>query len=474
MSFHLSRIEQRRNGRFRSASVLKAPLLALAVSAVLVFGQMTAVHGKGLIRDAEIEALIADYAKPIFHAAGLASQNIHIHLVNDRSFNAFVVDGQNMFIHVGAIMRSKTPNQLIGVIAHEAGHIAGGHLSRLRAVVARAQSAAFMFQLLGLAAMAAGAATDAGSELGQAGSALMLGGQTALMRSILAYQRVEEYSADQAAVTFLNRTKQSARGMIETFEYFADQSLASLAYVDPYVQTHPMPRDRIAQLRQLALESPYFDRLDPPELQKRHDMVRAKLEAFMNKGNPAVVHRLYPSSDTSLPARYARAISKYFSSGIDAALPQLDALIEADSGNPYFHELKGQFLLESGNVRQAIAPLRKAVELAPESGLIRIMLAQALLGTGDEKHLQEAVKHLRKALVVEEHSALGYRQLATAYGRMKQIAKAELASAQAYFYEGKLKLAKTQAERAKSKFPPHSANWIKADDILKYEPPKPR
>lgn len=474
MSFHLYRFWERRNGRFCSAISVRSRFVTLAVAILFLFGQATAARAGGLIRDAEIEALIADYAKPIFHAAGLASQNIHIHLVNDRSFNAFVVDGQNMFIHVGAIMRSKTPNQLIGVIAHETGHIAGGHLSRLRAVVARAQSAALMFQLLGLAAIAAGAATDAGSDVGQAGSAILFGGQAALQRSILAYRRVEEYSADQAGVTFLTRTKQSARGMIETFEYFADQSLASLAYADPYVQTHPMPRDRIAQLRELAHESPYFDQTDPPELQFRHDMVRAKLEAFINRGNPAVVFRKYPTSDQSLPARYARAISRYFSSGIKAALPQINALIETQPKNPYFYELKGQFLLESGNVRQAVAPLRKAVQFAPESGLIRIMLAQALLGTGDKKHLNEAVRHLRKALVVEKYSALGYRQLATAYGRLRRIADAELASAQAYFYEGKLKLAKTQAERAKTKFPPHSAKWIRADDIVKYQPPKAR
>jgi predicted Zn-dependent protease len=178
------------------------------------------------------------------------------------------------------------------------------------------------------------------------------------------------------------------------------------------------------------------------------------------------------SGKDGLPARYARAIARNFAAGVDAALPEINALIETQPSNPYFHELKGQFLLESGQVERAIPPLKKAAELAPDAGLIRIMLAQALLAEGDQDNLNAAVNHLRKALVTEDRSARGYRQLAIAYGRLGRIADAELASAQAYFYEGKLKLAKEQAERAKAGFPPHSASWIKADDIVNFEPPQ--
>jgi len=446
-------------------AAIMAALLTLSATASPAFS-------KGLIRDAEIEELMQDYSRPILDAAGLGSQNINIHLVNSKSFNAFVVDGRNMFIHVGAIMQASTPNQLIGVIAHETGHIAGGHLSRLRGLMQRAQSASLMLQLLSIAAMVGGAVAGADADVGQAGQALMLGGQTALMNTIMAYRRAEEYAADQAAVTFLNRTKQSGRGMLETFRFFAERESVAANVVNPYSRTHPISRDRIQQLEKIVKESPYYDRRDPPELQKRHNLARAKLEAFMNQSNPQVVFNKFPQSDKSLPARYARAIARNFAAGIEKALPEINGLIKTQQDNPYFHELKGQFLLNSGQVSRAIPPLKKAVKLAPDAGLIRIMLAQALLAEGEKASVKPAVNHLRKALVTENKSAKGYRQLAIAYGRLGRIADAELASAQAYFYEGKLKLAKEQAKRAKAGFPPHSASWVKADDILKFEPPQ--
>lgn len=443
-------------------------VLAGALALTVAFPFLPA-RAAGLIRDAETEDLVREYARPIFHAAGVASHNIKIHLVSDQSFNAFVVDAHSMFMHVGTLMRSETPNQVIGVIAHETGHIRNGHLARLREAVAQARSTSLMLQILGVAAMAAGAIAG-GNDVGQAGAAVMLGGQSMAARSILAYRRVEESEADQAAISILNDTQQSARGMLTTFEYFADQSLTSLRYVDPYVQSHPMPQQRIVQLRELARSSRYFDKLDPPSLQLQHDLVRAKLSGFLE--NPRTVFNKYPQSDQSLPARYARAIAVKRQSGLASFLPAVDNLMAEQPDNPYFHEIKGQFLFESGQAKAAIPSLRRATELAPKSGLIRILLAQALLGSEDRKTLEEAIGHLRKALAEEDTSALGYRQLATAYARKGQISDAELASAQAYLYEGKLPLAKEQAERAKAKFKPGSPAWLKADDIVNFQPPK--
>ena len=200
-------------------------------------------HAQGLIRDAETEALLRLYAKPIFDAAGLGSQDIRIHIINDRNFNAFVVDGHNMFMHAGALMVAKTPNQVIGVIAHESGHITGGHLARLRTQVSRAKSAALMAQLIGLAAMAGGALAGAPG-VGQAGMGAAFGGTDAAMRTLLAYRQNEESSADQAAVTFLNATKQSGRGMLETFEYMG-QKLVGVQGINPYLQSHPLPQQRL-------------------------------------------------------------------------------------------------------------------------------------------------------------------------------------------------------------------------------------
>ncbi|MGH6737295.1 MAG: M48 family metalloprotease [Methyloceanibacter sp.] len=439
----------------------------------------TSADAAGLIRDAEIEALIRDYAKPILTAAGLGSHNVQIHIVNDRNFNAFVVDGQNMFMHAGALIMAETPNQVIGVIAHETGHITGGHLARLRTQISKAKSAALMLQLLGLAAMAGGAIAGAPG-MGQLGMGAAFGGTDAAMRSVLAYRQTEESSADQAAMVFLNATKQSGRGMLETFDVLAEK-LRGIQGINPYLMTHPLPKQRIEQLRELVVSSPYYDNKDPPALQFRHDLIRAKLSGFLDK--PEVAFNRYPATDTSLAAVYARAIATYRQSGVQVAMPLLDQLIAAQPNWPYFYELKGQFLFESGKGATAIEPLRKAVELAPNEPLIRIMLAQALIGTNNAKYLDEAIRNLRTALARERSSAMGYRQLASAYARKAELAhasgakrqfmaEASLASAEAYFYEGRLSLAKQQAKRAKEGLPNGTPNWIRADDILAFEIPQ--
>ena len=338
---------------------LTSPLRYLRRAAVggLIISLVSATTAEagGMIRDAETESLIRTYAKPIFNAAGLSGQAIDIHIVNDRAFNAFVIDGHNMFIHAGALMDAKTPNQIIGVIAHESGHITGGHLARLRNQISRAKSAALMLQLLGLAAMAAGAAVGAGN-LGQLGMGAAFGGTDAAMRMVLAYRQDEELSADQAAITFLNATKQSARGLLETLE-FMNSKLIGVQGINPYLQSHPLPPQRLSQLRMLAEHSPYYDVKDPPELQVRHDLVKAKLYGFLDR--PETVFNRYPQTDQSMAAFYARAIATYRKSGVQAAMPQINALITAKPDWPYFHEIKGQFLFESGNVKDAIPPLRR-------------------------------------------------------------------------------------------------------------------
>jgi predicted Zn-dependent protease len=337
-----------------------------------------------------------------------------------------------------------------------------------------------MLQLLGLAAMAAGAVVGAPG-LGQAGMGVAYGGQDAALRTLLAYRQDEESSADQAAVVFLNATKQSGRGMIETFEHMADK-LKGIQGINPYLQTHPMPQQRMAQLRALVTSSPYYNNVDPAELQFRHDLMKAKLFGFLD--DPQTAFNRYPDTDQSLPALYARAIATYRKLGVKVAMPQLDALIAAKPDWPYFYEIKGQFLFESGNAKAAVPPLREAVRLSPNEPLIRVILGQALLGTNDPKLVDEAITNLRTALAREDSSAMGYRQLANAYARKGEAAKAvgakkqfmaqaELASAEAYFYEGQLKLAKQQAKRAKAGFTDGTPNWIRADDILAFEVPRP-
>jgi predicted Zn-dependent protease len=420
--------------------------------------------GIPMIRDAEIEQLLRDYTAPILRVAGLSQQNIQVVIINDKTFNAFVVDAHRIFVNAGALMESTTPNQIIGVLAHETGHIVGGHLSKLRQEIANAQTASIVAMLLGVGAMVAG--SRAGSQdMGNVGAAAITAPQAYLQRTVLSYQRAQEEQADRAGVRFLTMSGQSAKGMYDTFKRFADESMFSARYVDPYAQTHPMPADRIAAL-QVVARTQYWDRKDSPELQFRHDMMRAKLYGFMER--PDSVLRRYPPSDTSMPARYARAISKYRYGDMRAAIAQIDSLIQSMPQNPYFYELKGQAYLEGGHPSEAIAPLRHAVQLSHNAALIEILLAQALIATNDAKLSNEAIGLLRNAITREPESTDAYAQLAMAYGRKGDYADADLASAQSAFARGDNKTARELAARAKQRFPVGSPGWVKADDIVAY------
>ncbi len=315
-----------------------------------------------MLRDTETEQLLREYTRPILRAAGLEKQNIQMVIINQSVFNAFVADGRRIFVNYGAIMQSETPNQLIGVLAHETGHLAGGHLAKMREQFSQAQTQMIIAMLLGAGAMVAGAKPAAAAALANAGAAAFAAPGEMIRRNLLSYARQQEENADKAGVKFLTATGQSAKGMYETFKRFTDESLFAARGSDPYVQSHPMPAERVAALEGLARSSPYWDKKDDPALQLRHDMVRAKISAFMERQD--TVYRRYPLSDTSLPARYAHAITTYLHGDLRNALAQIDGLIQLQPNNPYFYEVRGQALLEGGKPAEAIAPLRKAVQLS--------------------------------------------------------------------------------------------------------------
>jgi predicted Zn-dependent protease len=448
----------------RALTLLTAFAVALVPSAAIAPTPSRAQSlppGLPVIRDAEIEQLLRDYTQPILRAAGLAQQNVQVTIINDRTFNAFVMDGRRIFINAGALIDAKVPNEVIGVLAHETGHMAGGHLSRLRQQLANAQAASIIAMILGL-----GGAVAASRSGGAAGNpaAAILGPQESIRRSLLSYQRAQEEQADRAGVKFLAATGQSAKGMSDTFRRLSDQILFAAQNADPYMQSHPMPAERVAALEILAKNSPNWDKKDSPELQLRHDMMRAKLTGFLDRGD--TVARRYPPSDTSLPARYARAIATYRHADLRAAISQIDGLIQAQPNNPYFYELKGQALLEGGKPAEAIAPLQHAIKLAPQPALIQVLLAQALNASSAPKSADEAVTLLRTALAQEPESVDGYLQLAMAYGRKGDLAQADLASALAAFMRGDQPTARQLAARAKTRFPIGSPGWVKADDIV--------
>jgi len=423
-------------------------------------------RGMPVIRDTEIEQLLRDYSTPVLRAAGLAKQNVRVVVINSRAFNAFVMDGRHIFVFAGALFDAKTPNEVIGVLAHETGHMAGGHLQRLREKLAEAQTQSIVAMLLGVGALVAGARTGSAD----VGAAAILGPQAAIQHSLLAYVRTQEDQADHAGVKFLNATHQSSKGMVELFKRLSNETLFSGRYTDPYLVTHPMPAERVATLEQIAKASPYWDHKDSPDLQMRHDLMRAKLSGFLERAD--TVARRYPASDQSLPARYARAISTYRHGDLRQAIAQIDALIHGAPNNPYFAELKGQALLEGGRAAEAVAPLRQAAALSHHAPLISIMLAQALIATGNSKVSEEAIHLLDAALRTEPEAPGAYDQLAMAYGRKGDLAHADLASAQAAFTRGDAKTARQLAARAKTRLPVGSPAWVRADDIVNVKLPK--
>jgi predicted Zn-dependent protease len=452
--------------------------LSLALSASLFSGAVAQAQPAGgsqgriaIVRDTEIERLLGDYVRPVARAAGLRSErDIEVVIVNDRGFNAFVMDSRRIFITVGALLDSETPGEVIGVLAHETGHIAGGHLARLRAELANATTASILTLLLGAAAIA-GAAMAGGraGDLGQAAAGVAMGSTGIAQRTLLAYQRTEENSADRAAITYLNATRQSPRGMLRTFERLADQMAGLTRLVDPYAQSHPLPRERIANLRTLVEASPFRDAPEPPALQARHDMMRAKISGFLER--PDQVMRRY-SQPSSTAARYARAIATFRIGNLQGAVAEIDALIRAQPNNPYLHELKGQMLYERGQVREAIAPYRRAMQLSGGAALHRIGLGRALVGAGAPAQIDEAVRELERAVVMEPQNGVAHRFLAMAYGRKGDEGRAAAATAQGHFADGNLPYARQAAVRAQALLPRGSPGWLRADDILRYRAPR--
>ena len=449
-------------------------LTAVTTAAALAFAPMSSAlaeqeKGPSTVRDAESEQLLREYTRPILRVAGLERQNIQIVIINDPAFNAFVADGHRIFVNYGAIMQSETPNQLIGVLAHETGHLAGGHLAKMREQMAQAQTQMIIAMLLGAGAMIAGSrGGNSNGGLANAGAAAVAGPQEMIRRTLISYVRQQEENADRAGVKFLTATGQSAKGMYETFKRFTNESLFAARGADPYLQSHPMPAERVAALEELARSSPYWDKKDDPALQLRHDMVRAKISAFMERQD--TVYRRYPMSNDSLPSRYAHAITTYLHGDLRSALTQIDGLIQLQPNNPYFYELRGQALLEGGKPSEAIIPLRKAVALSNNAPLIEMLLGQALVGTDNKAYTEEAITILRAAVGRETEAPLGYMQLAMAYGRKGDYAEADLASAQAAFLRGDNKTARELASRAKARFAVGTPGWVKADDIVAAKP----
>lgn len=434
-------------------------ILLLLVTVSLVFAGPAPIQAGrsrlSLIRDAEIEHTIRLYAAPVVQAAGLDSNAVQVHLVNDRALNAFVAGGQRIFLFTGLLLAVETPNQLIGVIAHETGHISGGHLARTQDALRDASTAAIISFILGAAAMAAGG--------GQVGAAVMTGGSSMAQSSMMQYSRTQESAADQAAMNFLDQTGQSGRGLVEFLDIIGDQEALLASRQDPYARSHPVSRDRINALQRRVENSSFYDRTDPPEFVRGLERMQAKLHGFLKSKSKTL--RKYPITDQSVAGRYARAVAFFRVAEVATALDELDSLIAEAPDDPFFHELKGQILFESGRIAEAIGPNRTAVQLLPGAPLLRMALGQVLVANEQPALNREAIGHLEEAVRIDPRMGGAWAQLAIAYGRDDRFGKSALANAERYFIAGDMKEAMQQAHRAQERFAEGTPGWLRALDI---------
>jgi len=434
--------------RFRRAAV---GLLALA--ALWPRLAWCDVGGTGdILRDTEIEKDIKTIAAPIWRVAGLDPNGVGIYLVNDQALNSFVAGGQAIFLNTGLIERAKTPNMLIGVIAHETGHIAGGHILRSLEAMKNASIETIIASVIALGAAVAGG-----------NGAPMLAAQGMGARAYMSFSVAQEATADHAALTYLDRTGQSARGLLKFFEILQSNEPLSGEPTDPWARTHPLTSARIDYIRHHVETSRFSDVPDTPQSIELLKTVQAKLHAFLD--NPSATLGAYPESDQSTDARYARAIAWYRIPKLDKALPAIDRLIRDFPKNPYYEELKGQMLFENGRVRDAIAPYEAAVKLAPDAALIRIALSQVYIESGEPSLDKRAIAYLEDASRVEGREGVVWRLLATAYGRDNQFGMAALALAEEALADQKKKDAQQQAQRAKQILPKGSAAYARAEEI---------
>lgn len=430
--------------------------LAIALAAAHLVPNPAEAQGRQLIRDAEIEDIIRAYATPLFQAAGLSPQAIDVYLVKDKQLNAFVAGGQNIFIHTGLIMASADPLQLMGVIAHETGHISGGHIARRIDEFKNTNTQLIATYVLGL-----GAAIATG-EPGLA-AAILSGGQDIILKGLLSYNRSQEQAADQAAVRYLSRTRQSPRGLLEFMQTLGDQEILLASNQDPYLRTHPLTRDRIQFLEEQVRQSPYADATASPDLVRLHQRMRAKLDGFLMPVNRVL--RKYGEDDNSLESRYARAIALYRRPDLAQALPLIDGLIAERPNDPYFHELKGQMLFENGRIQESLPPYETAVRLAPDSSQLTLALARAQIESNDPALLDPALTHLQATLDEEPNNPGAWRLAAIAYGRKGDTGMTALALAESALARRQVGDARQQAKRAQELLPTGSPAWLRAQDV---------
>jgi len=428
----------------------------VAIFAAMILIWVQPARAQSILRDAETEAMFKDMSRQMIIAAGLSPNNVQVVLINDDSINAFVVGGQTVYIHSGLIAAADNANQVQGVIAHELGHIADGHVVLADAGYKPALGISLLSMVLGIAAAAAGA--------GEAGAGIFAAGQQAALGKVLAFTRVQESTADATGAKFLREAGISGKGMLQFFKKLANEEYSyGMANIDPYAQTHPLSNERVAALTADLKASPAWNNPPDPALEERFKRVKAKLEGYV--APYARTLNDFPEGDNSIYARYARAYAWHKAGYPDKADAETLALIAARPHDPYFLEIRGQILLEAGRPADAIAPLKEASELTRYDPLIVTTYGHALIATEDKANYPEAERVLRIAVNKDDDNPFAWYQLGTVYELKGDTARAMLATAERASMTGDMRTAVYSARGAMASLPPNTPDWIRAQDI---------
>lgn len=425
------------------------------LSGFCVFAAPAAAQGIPLLQDTETERVLRSYEDPILAVAGLDPQAVKMYIVNDSTINAFAAEGQNIFVNTGLFIQLKTPNELIGVLAHETGHIAGGHLERDTAAIQKATVPMLLSMMVGIAAIVAGA--------GEAGMALMMGGSQLAQAQFNEFSRPQEATADQMGQRYLRETHQSGEGMVHVFERMADEAARAAAHPDALASDHPADRDRVAALQGIADASPYANVTDTPEAQHEFDMIKAKMLGYL--APVAEVLTLYPPKNLSKPARYARAMAYMRQPNLKLALAEVNSLIADEPRNPYFYEMLGQIYVEMSQPEHGIGPYQKSVDLLPDAAELRVALAAAQLATERRALAQPAIDNLKIALQLNSQDTFAWYEAAQGYSALGNQPMADLATAERYYNAGDARTL-VFAQRAEKSLEKGSSDWQRANDIV--------
>ena len=434
----------------RLFAMLAAPVL---VSSLIVAQPAAA---QSILRDAETEAMFNDMSRPLILAAGLSPNTVHIVLINDDSINAFTAGGQTVYVHSGLIQAADNANQVQGVIAHELGHVADGHVVLQDAGAKPALAVQILSMVLGIAAIAAGSP--------EAGAGILSAGTTAAEGKFLAFSRVQESTADATGAKFLRESNISGKGMLTFFKKLQNEEYAyGLKDIDPYAQSHPLSGERIANLTADVVSSPAYNNKPDLALEERFKRIKAKLMGYV--ADPKTTLNVYPEEDQSVYAHYARAYAWHKSGYPEKADAEAAALLKAAPHDPYFLEIQGQILLEAGKPQQALAPLREATDLSRNSPLIATTFGHALIATEDKANYPEAIKILRQAVARDDDNPFAWYQLGTVYEASGDGSRALLASAEQASLTGDVRNAAYRARGAMQGLTPNTVDWIRAQDI---------